>query len=731
MANYDLDLNGNWLFHEDDFDRKARMAGDEYHASSKAGGALRHLKGFNDRSLWREVTLPHDWLTELPIDGIFDATPGCKRRGVAWYRKFFSLPDEEIECAELIFDGVLGECQVFVNGVLAKRNFSGYNRFSAEIGDYLFQGADNDIAVFVDARRHEGWWYEGAGIYRPVRLSLHDRSHIVRKDCFIRTKGNEVIADLHFVGNGTIKASLTDKDGKKIASAKAVGEDSVSFKMQVDAPARWSPENPNLYTFDVSLEQNGKESDRVTFSVGFRDIEWVENSGMHLDGKPYRIKGICAHQDHAGLGAAVYEDVEEYRILRLKSLGANAYRCAHHAPSESLLDICDRLGVLVMVENRHFDVSEDTLAQLDALVNLSRNHPCVFMYCMFNEEPWQAEARGKRIVAKLRERVLSLDGTRAVTAAQNGGVLLRHNASEALDVIGMNYNLDAYESCHTLLPQKVILGTENSPTFATRGVYKTDRERQIFADDGSEYPADFSQPLNETMATVEKYPFVAGCFVWSGFDHGGEPNPFEYPSVSSHWGFLDRCGFDKNIANWLRAYYLDEPFLRLATFADAPDVGERRVIAYTNADEGELFADGISFGKKKAENRILTWDVPAGCKELLVIAQKDGKIIRDNHKNPGQKSKLCVTDVSRGKKVRILNICVTDEDGNAILSENGTLYIDGEILGVGNGDPNGHHNDKANEINLFNGMAQLIVPKYREITISYDRLEPVVIKELA
>ncbi len=725
MANYDLELMGNWLFHEGDFDRKARMEGPAYHASSKAGGALRHLDGFNDRSLWREVYLPHDPLTELPIDNDFDATPGCKRRGVAWYRKFFSLPDEEIECAELIFDGVLGECQVFVNGVLAKRNFSGYNRFSAEIGDYLLRGADNDIAVFVDARRHEGWWYEGAGIYRSVKLSLRDHSHIVREDCFVRTEGDTVIADFRFVGNGTIKVNLIDKGGEKIASAKAVGEDSVSLKMRADKPMRWSPENPNLYTLDVSLEQDGKETDRTTFSVGFRDIEWVENSGMHLDGKSYRIKGICCHQDHAGLGAAVCSDVEEYRILRLKSLGSNAYRCAHHAPSESLLEICDRLGMLVMVENRHFDVSEDTLAQLDALVKLSRNHPSVFMYCMFNEEPWQAEARGKRIVARLRERVLLLDSTRAVTAAQNGGVLLRHNASEALDVIGINYNLDAYEACHTLLPDKVVLGTENSPTFATRGVYKTDRERQIFADDGSEYPADFSQPLSETMATVEKYPFVAGCFVWSGFDHGGEPNPFEYPSVSSHWGFLDSCGFDKNIANWLRAYYLDEPFLRLATFADAPEEGHRRALAFTNADEGELFVDGVPFGTKKAENRMLSWEIPADCDELTVVAQKDGKTLRDSYKKPDKKAKLCVTDISTGEKVRILNICVTDKDGNAILSENGTLYIDGEILGVGNGDPNGHYDDKSHVLPLFNGMAQVIAPKNSSLTLSYDGLETV------
>lgn len=732
MANYDIKLNGNWLFRDGDFSRRENMVGAEYHASSKAGGALRHLKGFNDRSLWREVVLPHDWLTEHPIDESADATAGCKRRGTAWYRKFFFLPDEEIESAELVFDGVLGECQVYVNGVLAKRNFSGYNRFSCEIGDYLLRGVENDVAIFVDARRHEGWWYEGAGIYRPVTLFLRGYSHIVKKDCFVRTKGDRVIADVRFTGKGTVKADLKNCGGETVASAESVGEGGVSFKMHTDKPLRWSPESPELYTLTVSFEQDGKEIDRAAFSVGFRDIEWTGDKGMLLDGEPYQIKGICAHQDHSGLGAAVYEDVEEYRITRLKSLGANAYRCAHHAPSESLLDICDRLGMLVLVENRHFDVCEDTLSQVDALVKLARNHPCVFAYCAFNEEPWQSEERGKRIAAGLRDRIRALDGTRAVTAAQNGGVLLRCNASEALDIVGINYNLDVYEACHALCPEKPMMGTENSPTFATRGVYKTDRSAQVFCDDGSEYPADFSQPLCETMAAVEKSPFVAGCFIWSGFDHGGEPNPFEYPSVSSHWGFLDNCGFDKNIANLLRAYYLEEPFLRFAAFANEPDDGLKRIIAFTNVDFCELFAGGASFGKKEVKNRTAEWKIPANEEDIYIIAEKNGEIIHKKRNAFGKKTALSVVDANPRKdnaQIRILNVSVIDEDGNTVLSENGELKIDGNILGIGNGDPNAHRDDKADRIRLFNGMAQVIAPARGNLTLTYEGLNSLIIRE--
>ncbi len=732
-ANYDLDLTGKWLFHSGDFSKRPNLAGGEYHLSSKAGGALKHLEGFCEESAWQEVDIPHDWLTQLPVDETADATPGCKKRDVAWYKKLLTLPDEDIERVELIFDGVLGQCTVFVNGVEAVRNFSGYNRFFADIGDYLLPGSVNEIAVFVDARRHEGWWYEGAGIYRPLCLRFRESTRILKEDCFVRTCGDTVLANLRFTGCCKIKAVLHDPAGRQIAEKTLSGTGEAAFSMELDTPLRWSPEQPQLYSLTVTLEANGKQVDRTAFSVGFRDIQWIPDVGMTLNEKPYPVQGICAHQDHGGLGAAVCADIEEYRISRLKSLGANAYRCAHHAPSETLLDICDRLGMLVMVENRHFNVSEETMKQVDALVKLSRNHPCVFLYSLFNEEPWQNSLRGQRVAAKLRARVRALDDTRAVIGAQNGGLLSDENAAQVLDLIGINYCLSDYEGCHARSPQKLILGTENSPTFATRGVYQTDRTAQVFADNGMEYPADFSQPLWETMETVAKHPYAAGCFVWSGLDHRGEPNPFGYPSVSSHWGFLDSCGFDKNIANWLRSYYLAEPFVRFAAFSDLPAEGSQQVTVYTNCDFAQLFADGCSLGVKAAEHHMILWEAPANAGKLVVIAEKNGKEISATQCRPGKPTQLTVTDANpRGAsgKVRILNVRVTDEQGTPVLSENGMLSVEGPVLAVSNGDPNGHHNDKANRIALFNGMAQVITPRKGPVTLTYEDLAPVTIQEV-
>ena len=728
LANYDLDLTGKWLFHAGDFPQKANMPGFEYHMSSKAGGALKHLDGFCDETAWREVNVPHDWLTEVPVDETADATPGCKRRDMAWYKTTLKIPNDSIESAELIFDGVLGQCSVFVNGVDAVRNFSGYNRFSVEIGDYLLPGSENEIAVLVDARRHEGWWYEGAGIYRPVSLHFRRYEHLIKEECFVRTNGDTVLAELTFAGTGNIKAVLSDPMGQQIATK--TGE--ASFSIPVDNPLRWSPEHPNLYKLTIFLEKDGEPIDQAVFSVGFRDIQWVADQGMYLNGNRYRIKGVCVHQDHGGLGAAICEDVEQYRIRRLKSLGANAYRCAHHAPSETLLRICDRLGMLVMVENRHFNVSKDTMEQVAALVKLSRNHPCVFLYSLFNEEPWQDSLRGKRIARKLRERVRSLDDTRAVIGAQNGGLLSNDNAADVLDLVGINYCLADYEACHDRAQRKLLLGTENSPTFSTRGVYQTDRSAQVFADTGAEYPVDFSQPLHETMTCVEKYPFVAGCFVWSGFDHRGEPNPFEYPSVSSHWGFLDSCGFDKNISHWLRAYYLDAPFLCFASFADAPVEGMRQTILFTNCETCELFVDGTSYGTKTPENRMVIWDVPADAQKCIAVGKRSGEEISATDIKWGHRTKLSATDVApNGGKVRILNVCVTDEYGIPVLSENGMLSIEGTVLAVSNGDPNGHHDDKANHIALFNGMAQVITSREGSVTLTYEDLDSVTVMEVS
>lgn len=737
-VNCDLALGGAWLFHAGEFERARALSGSKFHATSKTGGALGDLVNFGDEAEWQTVYLPHDWLTMQPVDPEEDATGGCKRRGTAWYKRTFLVPGGALEEATLTFDGVAGQCVVFVNGTVACRNFSGYNRFSCKIADYLTEG-ENEIAVYVDARRWEGWWYEGAGIYRPVYIRFRPALHFSLPDCFTRAVERcgkwFAVADLTVMGEpagASCRVALFDPEGKLAASKTVNAQKTTRVEIEANSPALWSPETPALYSLQVELTRENDTVDVLNRKIGFRKVEWIADKGMYLNGERYTVKGLCCHQDHAGLGVAVPPEVEEYRIRKLKEMGANAYRCAHHAPSESLLAVCDRVGLLVMTESRHFDVSEETLKQLDALVRLSRNHACVFLYGLFNEEPWQENARGKRIAEKLRARVKELGGTRAVTAAQNGGMLARENASDALDVIGINYNVSSYEECHRRSGDKAIIGTENSVTFATRGVYATDKDKQVFADNGHEKPGNFSEPLAETMEGVARCPFVAGCFTWSGFDHRGEPNPYEYPSVSSHWGLADACGFDKNIAYLVKAWYAKKPFVRLSQGWNYADGQPVRVSAFTNGEEAELYLNGKSLGKKRVERRRAEWDVCFAAGVLRVVATKGGARVYDEIRTAGKPCKLVCEDVTpqtAAPASRIVNISVVDEAGTPVPDCGEALHFalkEGRILGVGNGDPNGHQADCADTVPLFHGRAQVIVDgATRELTVSCASLPKV------
>lgn len=713
-ANFDLRLDEGWLFHYgelDMIDPDKRLA--MSHETTKADGMLREYVMFKHPEAWTSVNVPHDWLTHQPLD--IDADPACgyKKRETAWYYNSFELPEKRINSARLVFDGVLGKTTVFVNGVIAHRNFSGYNRFSCEIGDYLMPGAKNEIVLHVDARRWEGWWYEGAGLYRPVRIEFRGETAFDKEHSFVKSEKEDsdwyLTANVKAFGAACAKATLSDMYGVAVWNGEIpVNED---FRIAVPDPKLWSPENPNLYKFECIL--NGEEGcvDKISFMVGFRTVEWVCDEGMYLNGKQYQIKGICCHQDHAGVGAATTEEILRYRVSVLKGFGINAYRCAHHAPDERLLSICDEMGMLVMPENRHFNVSEDVLNQLDSMVLVSRNHPCVFMYSLFNEEPLQQEERGKRIAEKLKCRILSLDDTRAITGAQNTGLLCEANASDVLDVIGANYCLNDYEEGHKRMPQKVMLGTENCPTYATRGVYASDKEKKVFACYGDEW-GDFSESLDETMENVADKPYVAGCFAWSGFDYRGEPVPYDWPSVMSHWGFTDECGFAKDTAYHLAAWYKEELMVHLLPHWNWKEGENVRVCAFTNGDTAELFVNGKSFGEKKVEKRRAEWNVPFEEGKATVVAKRGACVATDQVVTAAEPCRILIDDASTSQTLHILNLSVVDENDVLVPDFCDTIFFDvpeGVVLGVGNGNPNSHHREKASEIDFFNGRAQIIV----------------------
>ena len=730
-ANYDLPLQKGWKFHAGEVNRNTDLFPGVVQEYLKAGKAMEEWKLHEHEEEWEEVSVPHDWMAAMPVSKDSDYAAGYKERGIGWYEKLFVLPPTPIESARLVFEGVLGHCAVYVNGVIAARNFSGYNRFSCEIGDYLVPGAENTIILYVDARPRELWSYEGAGLYRPVSIEFREYCHFDKEKCFVRGQRSEdnwnVLADLVVseVGKGNdadlkLCACLKDEQGnvlvkQEAALKEAKQQEKMILTLSTDVVRLWSPESPYLYTFECELLCQGRCIDKVQHMVGLRQIEWKADQGMYLNGKPYPVKGICCHQDHAGVGIAVHPEIMEYRIRRLKEAGVNAYRCAHHAPAKSLLEICDRLGMLVMVENRKFSLSQDVLQQLDALVYLARNHVSVFMYSLFNEETWQAEERGVRMVRRMRDRILALDDTRAVTGGQNAGYLTEHNTTDVLDVMGFNYSLGKYEDCHKRIPDKVILGTENCPTFATRGVYRSDKEKQVFACYGEEWPRAFSESLEETMECMYSKAYVGGNFVWAGFDHRGEVNPYQWPSVISHWGFHDYCGFPKDTAHLLAAWYKEELCVHLLPHWNWQPGEEVRVCAFTNADTAELYLNGKSLGRKNVEKRRAEWMVPFVQGKISVIAERDGLKVCDEVVTAGNPAKLQLTDETPENgsgRVHIINIAATDEADVFIPDFDGIVKLlveNGRILGVGNGNPNGHQPDIEDSIEMFHGRAQVIM----------------------
>ncbi len=732
-ANYDMILDTGWRFHYGEPAHRGSMPIEMYHETSKAGGYLREFDLALDGDGWEEVSVPHDWMSALPMSPENDPACGYRARNSGLYYLSFTLPSDEIESARLVFDGVMGKTVVFVNGTIAARNHSGYNRFSCEIGDYLLPNAENSIVLSVDARRWEGWWYEGAGLYRPVRIEFRRSLRFDTEACFYRSerRGNEwyLLTDTAVIGasgSETLSITLLAPDGSKVARTECPASTLCSLSFRIEKPLLWSPESPKLYRLVCELTSSGETVDRTEAEIGLREIQWTADDGMYLNGERYPVKGICCHQDHAGVGVALTPSVMQYRIRKLKSLGINAYRCAHHPPSEALLRICDREGMLVMVENRHFSASDEVMQYVDAMVRLSRSHPSVFLYSIFNEERWQGQMRGKRIAEKLRARILALDPTRAVTAAQNGDLTAEANASDVLDVIGVNYFLNQYDAAHARIPGKAILGTENAATYATRGVYASDPEKHLFASYGDEWAA-FSESLEETLLNVREKSYVAGAFIWCGFDHRGEPTPYGWPSVLSHWGMMDLCGFLKDTACLLAAFYRNDLTVHLLPHWNYRIGDAVRVAAFTNGDEAELFLNGCSVGRKAVSRCRAEWKIPFEEGEISVIAYRNAETAVASKKTAKKASRLILEDVTpdAGSDRHVINIYVTDEHGTVCpdFSEKVRIKMqNGCVHGVGNGDPNAHHRDADSEIHLFHGCAQAIVSG-EVVTVCCDGLK--------
>lgn len=750
-----LSLNKNWRFFKEDIDDlpKGRKHDDMY-GYSKAGGRKGPAENCFDDSEWEKIELPHDWVVNNEIVESASPNQGYKERGVSWYRRSFFLNEEDrFKQIAIEFEGLSSEATIYVNGNRVKTQFYGYNSFVVDITDVVnFYPNCNVVAIRIDARKWEGWWYEGAGIYRNVWLVKNNPVHIKNQGIYVKTKKNEngrwnievdveiensfrekemYVVDVSLKKNGKTIHLFEKKEG----SIEGYDTCMQTWNQELKEIKEWNIETPELYEVEV------KCNDQIEVrTIGFRTICFDANHGFFINEKNVKLKGFCMHQDHAGLGVAVPYAIKEYRVKLLKELGANAYRCAHN-PDPDILHICDEIGMVVMEENRTFSSDEDTLRELERIVKNARNHPSVILYSIFNEEPLQGTLQGKRMASRMRREILKWDTSRPVMAAFNGGYMDEEGAATVLDVVGINYNPLRYEEFHEKYPQIPIVASETASAFMVRGEYENDSEQHLICSYDDQF-APWGNSHRDAWNMVKKNKYVAGAFVWSGFDYRGEPTPYEWPSVSSYVGVYDSCGFPKEAAYIYKAVWKQTPIVHLvAPLSKKIENNEKiRILVISNCDYVTLSVNGEEIFSRTIERGVSVetflpyqkgkW-VLQGYIENQLMDTKEYNIGTEKESIQVELSKKCIK--ADGMDAIVVNVKAVDCDGQIVQTYNGNTTISleggGKIVASGNGNPLSHEKEDACTRRMYNGCVQYIIKNTGmddiKMTVSDDEGEKV------
>jgi len=683
---------------------------------------------------WLSVELPHDWAIELPFDKTANASHGYKPLGpgfptnsIGWYRKSFSLAsDDKGKRLWLEFGGVYRKCQVFLNGYKLTHHEGGYNSFRCDITDVANYGAKNVLAVRVDASEFEGWFYEGAGIYRHVWLVKTAPLAIAPDGVFVYSQFKDNVprgpAEIHFhtellnaqdkSAGAKVNWQVLAPDGKVVA--EAAGSETVDSwetkemagKAKVSAPVLWSPESPKLYRLITTVVSEGQVVDRTETEFGIRTLAFDANEGFLLNGSHYTIKGTCNHQDHAGVGIGLPDALQYFRVAKLKEMGGNAIRTSHNEPAAELVEACDHLGMLVMDETRNFASDPQALANLEQQIRRDRNHPSVFIWSLGNEEPRQRTEADGAIARSMRRLAHKLDPTRRCTFAMSDWSAGKADGiSTGLDVQGFNYfNNGEMDAFHRSNPGQPCIGTEEGSGFYTRGIYENT----------ATYKSAFDENYNGNGAPTEKCwgyyvdrPWVGGTFLWTGFDYRGETTPFGWPNISSEFGILDTCGFPKDVFYFYQSWWTTNVVLHLLPHWNWPDkMGQNiDVWCFSNCREVELFLNGLSLGKKEMpRNSHLQWKVKYGPGTLSARGYgADGKeIAATKVETTGAPAGIKLTPDRAlihgdGEDCSVVTAAMTDSQGRVVPTANNMIHFEisgpGKIIGVGNGDPICHEPD--------------------------------------
>jgi len=714
---------------------------------SKTGEFAFAKAGFDD-SKWRALNLPHDWAVELPF--VHDESLGSHgfkplgRRypetSVGWYRREFEVPAADLGRRIAVeFDGAFRDVLLFVNGCFIGRNDNGYAPFRFDLTDFLAYGVKNYIVARVDASLGDGWFYEGAGIYRHVWLTKTDALHLGKWESYVRAdlQGDAAKLTLSTVvqnegkqaENAKVSWQILDAAGKTVATAEAPaqsievdGAATFTATASLAGPTLWSPDAPYLYSAIVTVETNGRTRDAERVSFGVRTAVFDPEKGFFLNGKSIKLQGTCNHQDHAGVGAAVPDRLQWFRLAVLREMGCNAVRTSHNMPTPEWVEACDRMGVMMMCETRQMSSSPEGLAQLEAMIKRYRNSPSIVLWSVGNEEFLLQDAmaeQGAKIAASMVRRCHELDPTRPVSAAVNGNN--ERGVSDAFDVIGFNYNLKYPDGFHKNHPQRPLYGSETASCFSTRGDYSTDPLRNTVSSyDVS--PARWGETAEEWWTFYATREWEAGGFMWTGFDYRGEPSPYGWPSINSQFGVIDMCGFPKDTFYYYKSWWSAGPVLHLFPHwnFEGREGEEIPVWVHSNLDEVELFVNGKSSGSQKVPHLgHLEWKVKYEPGVIEARGTRDGKLVlTEKRETTGETVAIRLTADrteidADGEDVAILTVEALDKEGRPVPTAGNRIAFNisgaGALIGVGNGDPNCQESDKEPKRSLFNGLAQVIV----------------------
>jgi beta-galactosidase len=741
-------LDFGWRFHFGNADDQAKDFGfgyDETGNFQKTGNFIGASALAFDDSDWKALDLPHDWAVELPFQedpaltskGSYPLGRGYPATSVGWYRRVFDLPASDAGKRIFIeFDGAYRNTMVVLNGFYIGQHAGGYDPFSFDVTDFATPGSPNVLLARVDATLSDGWFYEGAGIYRHLWLVKTHPVHVKKWGTFARSVVRRqdatvlIRTEVNNHGKGSQSARITSTvygpSGQAVGKAATTPQSIREWQthtweqeVRVSRPALWSLEKRNLYKLVTEVEAGGQVVDRYETRFGIRTIHFDAQKGFFLNGEPVKLKGTCNHQDHAGLGVALPDAVQHYRIRKLREMGSNALRTSHNPPTPELLDACDELGMLVFDETRMMSSNPEGLAQFRDLVRRDRNRPSVFMWSMGNEEGVANTKRGVSILTAMKKVASIEDGSRPVSCAPTGAI--GRGGLTVCDVKGYNYMDPQAAAYHKTHPNDPVMGTETVSAVGTRGIYITDAALG--------YVGSYDPYTTTGRASAEGWwkfcnaqPWLAGGFVWTGFDYRGEPSPYGWPNISSQYGIIDTCGFPKDTYYYYKSWWASEPVLHVFPHWNwAGREGEEIAVwVHSNLDKVELFLNGESLGAQQMQkDSHLSWIVKYAPGTIEAHGYKGTQhVLTAKRETTGPAARLVMTAdreeiLANGEDVAMFAVEVQDAEGRVVpvTDHQVTFQVSGpgKLIGVGNGDPTCHESDKGASRKAFSGRCMAIV----------------------